>query len=104
MICFAWIFFRARTLADAGYVVAHLFAPSRGVSALLGLYENTGLFLALTSTLCVFIIESLGSRPSWQERFFGLPLWLRWSAYYLLILSLLLFNQDSQTAFIYMKF
>jgi len=104
LICFAWIFFRARTLADAGYVVAHLFAPSRGVSALLGLYENTGLFLALTSTLCVFIIESLGSRPSWQERFFGLPLWLRWSAYYLLILSLLLFNQDSQTAFIYMKF
>jgi len=104
LVCFAWIFFRASTLADAGYIVTHLFAPSRGVSALLGLYDKTGLFLALAGTLCVFIIESLASRPSWQARFFHLPLWLRWSAYYLLILSLLLFNQASENAFIYLRF
>lgn len=104
LVSFAWIFFRARSLADASYIVCHLFAPSRGLAALTGLYERSGLLLALGATAAILVIEGISTAPGLPGRFFRLPAPLRWLCYYALLFATILFSMESGGAFIYMRF
>ncbi|WP_366107229.1 MBOAT family O-acyltransferase [Spirosoma sp.] len=109
LTCFAWIFFRAKTIQDAFYIVEHLFSNlqssfSQLKPSNLGTtqYDYIIGFLALIILLC---IEGLNSRISvnmWLKR---QNLMLRVSIYYVLVMFILLFGSfDLQEQFIYFQF
>lgn len=110
-VCFAWIFFRANSLADAQYIVAHLLLldPSVDLMApfadgLLGAQTEFWLSLALIAFL--FVVDALDARWRLPVVLARIPLPLRWATYYALAGAVLftgLYGVGSQP-FIYFQF
>ncbi len=105
LVCFAWIFFRANSLADAWYIITHLFSDlSLGVggkSLGLDLIEIIIAFAAIAFMEAVHIIqEHRGMRSFLSTK----PQWLRLSLYLLIILLILLFGVFERRQFIYFQF
>ncbi len=86
LVSFAWIFFRANSFADAGYVVTHLFAFNNGTltepfaGGLLGAHVEFALSLALIALL--LLVDGLIARVGFERLFRALPGTLRWATYY----------------------
>jgi len=109
-VSFAWIFFRANSLADAQYIVSHLlvfdstqdiFAPFSG--ALLSVKMEFYLSLILIGFLIVF--DMFDSRLTLPRIFARTPLIFRWGLYYVFIAAVLfsgLYGAGAQ--FIYFQF
>jgi D-alanyl-lipoteichoic acid acyltransferase DltB (MBOAT superfamily) len=126
LVDFAWIFFRANTLADALYIVTHLFSGyhstnltmlSEQIFATLGnnlqlkilLPSLTGLAVGLIVLIEILLLELI----QWQQHRSGSsveqlladrPGWLRWGIYYGMIFNILLLGVFEQSAFIYFQF
>lgn len=117
LVCFAWIFFRAGTLSDAQYVIAHLFAGIPGnlfelINA--SAWKHVFLFDVAPREFVVLLFISVvlfgGSLLS-KQRFKALDNFLinektpvRWALYYALIISLIVFQIGTQKTFIYFQF
>jgi alginate O-acetyltransferase complex protein AlgI len=108
LICFTWIFFRANSLADAFYIIGHLFVGLRlqltGIGALIpgGKYQ---LSIALCAILLMELIQIMQRRHV-NLRAFALrqPIWIRWAAYYALVLIILMFGKFGLVEFFYIQF
>ncbi len=111
MVTWAWIFFRADSLADAHYIVTHLFS---GWSKVLGLapllnalsFEllKKELAVAAISVLFLLLVHLWQGKATVQE-WLGNQKWVvRWSIYLGLILWILTFGESSAENFIYFKF
>lgn len=115
--CFSLIFFRAQSLADAFYIVTHLFtgipnyfyqtlghfgSAGSGILKpfLMGQAREEFLILAVVVIL-LFLVEWFESRKVEIKKW---PLAIRWSAYYLLIFSILFYGVFQNTPFIYFQF
>lgn len=104
LVLFAWIFFRARTMTEALYIVMHLFTafPWTANSATL----HTGalpLLILMVAIVGMEVIEHLRERD--QLRLTVERRWVRWSSYYVLIAFILLFGElNAQGQFIYFQF
>lgn len=108
LVCFTWIFFRANSLSDALYILRNLFInlklQATGITFLMpgGKYE---LFIVLCAIVLMEVVHWLQLR---QVHIRGLalrlPCWVRWAAYYILILLILVFGQFGQVEFIYVQF
>ncbi|MGV3639654.1 MAG: hypothetical protein ACO1NZ_03985, partial [Adhaeribacter sp.] len=106
-VCFAWIFFRAATLSEAFYIAGHLFTGLPGqVQAWLG----SGPALPATGWRDLAIIGFAGL-VLWKEHLLSgllhrpaLPVWLRWSFCYLLLIAIFLFASQQHQQFIYFRF
>jgi hypothetical protein len=122
LVSFAWIFFRADNIAEAFYIIRHLFA---GVGLFLaGLISNIASPVALKGTLSpiflgqykkqfviaiVFIIflETVHAMQRHKKirRLLSEKHWyMRWAIYYCLIISILLFGVFDKSVFIYFQF
>ncbi|MFL5729274.1 MAG: MBOAT family O-acyltransferase [Cytophagaceae bacterium] len=118
LVSFTWIFFRANTIADALYIVNHLFsgwmAGIKDVIANNHFARQSFLYLGLSSTefmvACLSILFLLvaeyyqGSR-SFAESISFRNKALRWSAYYLIVMAIIIlgvYNVPQQ--FIYFQF
>jgi len=104
LVCFAWIFFRANSLADAWYIVTHLFYGN-GDSISLILSQN---YNELIITITLIILMLIIGREKYQgksiEIIFTKPAIIRWSCYYIMVMTILLFWVISNQAFIYGNF
>lgn len=111
LVSFAWLFFRATSMAEAGTLLsragdgplfatpdvttmAHLFRTTRDGHLLIG-----GVLIALLLT-----VEWLSSRASAGARWSAAPVWLRWPAYYALIVVILWMGDLGARSFIYFQF
>jgi len=101
LICFAWIFFRANSMADAFYVVSHLFDGFRG-AALRGRFAFDGFILFFL--LFMEYIHYVHRNGGLENLFAGRPAMVRWSLYYALAVFTVLFGSYSQQRFIYFQF
>lgn len=107
LVSFAWIFFRANTLSDAMYIVTHLFVEPEIPSSLLEIMPG-GWYEWMIALLALLLMEVV----HWiQERNGGLrtliqrqPAWLRWSAYYSLVVVIFMFGKFGTNEFIYSRF
>jgi len=118
--CFSLIFFRAKSMADAFYIVSHLFT---GLGAYLRqIFHYTGKvgsglltpflagqhredFLIVTTAVLLFIlIDFLEMKNNGINLMDRPPTWLRWSAYYALFFGILFFGVFNKTPFIYFQF
>ncbi len=104
LVCFAWIFFRANSLGDAYYIVTHLFSGAEGAKSFLLARGIRELAIAAVSVLVVSIASSLDKDAIAGQAFREQPVYLRWAAYHVLVVSILLFASDQQGKFIYFQF
>ncbi len=101
---FAWIFFRARNMSDACYIVTHLFAGGSlsDVFALaLGRFE---LAVAFVSILIMEVGHFIQGRRHVGQMIAGWPLSVRWPFYYTALTIIVMFGKFDCQEFIYFQF
>jgi D-alanyl-lipoteichoic acid acyltransferase DltB (MBOAT superfamily) len=108
LLCFTWIFFRANSLADTLYIINNLFVnlsfSSFGIGSIIpgGRYE----LLIVVCAITLMEIIHLQQIRNFDLRAYAnrLPIWMRWAAYYALVLAILMFGVFGLTEFIYIQF
>jgi alginate O-acetyltransferase complex protein AlgI len=110
LVSLGWVFFRTTTVADATWVLTHLAhgpllgrPPEPDVGINLSPFKETNVAIALC--LIVFLLVSewaMANLP--PERAARAPLWLRWGAYYALVVSILWIGVLGSRSFIYFQF
>lgn len=104
LIAFALIFFRSASLAEAFYIMTHLFvdlmAKPQSVAGF-GYYNLSIVAGAIGIMLLVHLLQEQGYLHKLVAQ---QTLWIRWVFYYALIFSILLFGQFGTTEFIYFQF
>jgi D-alanyl-lipoteichoic acid acyltransferase DltB (MBOAT superfamily) len=107
LVSFAWIFFRANNLTDAWYVINQL---GRAMTDLVHIEAvktslTTGLSLASLKALVLgVLVYSSVEMTRHRVSFFSFPLWVRWSCYLLLGMSLTILSASAQYRFVYYQF
>ncbi|MFP5503781.1 MAG: MBOAT family O-acyltransferase, partial [Candidatus Sericytochromatia bacterium] len=114
LVSFAWIFFRAQSLADAWYIVTHLHVGLIEQFSSAGRLADTlyaaqmmpsTLALALAGVAVMEAIHLAQARGvGVREALLRRPIWLRWAAYQAAILVVILFGVYENQAFIYFQF
>ena len=108
LVCLAWVFFRAASVADAWYIITHTLSGigdallSGNPWDLVSLGKAKNRFLQSLLPLSVPLIVSLAKG---RVDFFSRPRWFRWSAYYLLVYSILYLSViNAKSQFVYFRF
>ena len=111
IITFAWIFFRANSLADAGYIVGHLFSgwsKVLSVSGFLGAFHfgllKKELAVALVSIGLMLLVHWLRNEYTFEQFLAKQQAVVRWSFYVVLVVWVLVFAETGTEAFIYFQF
>jgi len=123
LICITWIFFRAKSTDDALYIFTNLFSGcGRYVQEIIasgsvsGMIKNlvgpltAGLprrefFIAIVMILVMETVHLVQRHGHIRQMLRGRPLWMRWSIYYVLIISILFFGMfHNPRQFIYFQF
>lgn len=105
LVCFAWIFFRAKNIYDAGAIIKNsfYFDAEQLKSAMFGYNYNQLLFGFFFISLLLFIERMMRGRKM-KEFINAKPLLIRWSFYILLTLFILNFGVFNSNSFIYFQF
>lgn len=106
LTAFAWIFFRANSMAEAKHVVTHLFSGWGSASAEFPpvFSDSTDLGIALGAILILELVHFLQEKGSVRAMLAEKPLWITWGASYGAIFAILLFGVFRKTPFIYFQF
>lgn len=105
LITFAWVFFRAASIADAWRMLRRIGESLPTLPALLTRYPySADQKLGVLLILLLLLYEILDERRPISERLARAPLALRWTAYYACIFALLLVGHWHGREFIYMQF
>ena len=115
VVTFAWIFFRAKDLSDAFYIVMHLYTgidflithPS--VQTLKSVFSGLGmsgsdLLILLASVGILEVVQFYQGKGSVRLQLASKPIWFRWALYYGLVCSIILFGNFGNNQFIYFQF
>jgi alginate O-acetyltransferase complex protein AlgI len=106
LICVTWIFFRAKTVTDAFYILTHLFSDLQlnGVFSKLAI-AKFDLQIIIFSLLILLYTEGSSKNISMLNWLNTKPLYVRWSVYVSLGIAILLFGAYEQNQqFIYFQF
>lgn len=109
--------FRSNSITDSYYILTHFFdglgiflsnigQPSywRSLFSAFGMPESE-IYIALLSIVILFIVEFIEEKKNFWENFKDKPIFLRWSFYYAIIISILFFGAyNSGQQFIYFQF
>jgi D-alanyl-lipoteichoic acid acyltransferase DltB (MBOAT superfamily) len=115
LVAFAWIFFRAKSWADAQlivgrlaggalYVVTHPASLVAEIGALLSQASSAMFAWGVALGALLLLIEiAQGSRP-FVVALAARPMWLRWSVYYAMVIMILSVGVLGEQTFIYFQF
>lgn len=103
LVSFAWIFFRANTLSDAYYISTHLLSFDASHLGQLGLSREDWL-VVLLAIVVMEIVHLKQRHRGIREQLAYKPAWIRWAAYYALMLACLIFGVFTASQFIYFQF
>lgn len=112
LICFSWIFFRAKDIHDALYIIKSIFLSAVNMNFIESLIKaansisNFGTVnLLLSFILIVFLIgiEMIQSKIVVREYIDSLS-YFSWAVYYFAIISIIVLGIFSETQFIYFQF
>jgi len=104
LVSFAWIFFRARSIADAGLICKGLFQWTTARVSFEYPMGPSDLTLAFLCIAFLLFVDSLHGRFSFAQALSARPRWLRWSFYYATVFGILFFGVLTQSRFIYFQF
>jgi D-alanyl-lipoteichoic acid acyltransferase DltB (MBOAT superfamily) len=110
LVCVAWIFFRARNINDAWYVLTHLLNLSQGTPFIdeyqlrhMGL-SRYDLIVAIAAIIMMEYMHAIQRHRSIRHMLAEKPWWQRWTVYTVLILGLVFFGIFGVNQFIYFQF
>jgi hypothetical protein len=109
LTAFGWIFFRARTVQEAGSICAGLLSGWHAVispAELANAFRGVGLTIASVALAGMVLVEGvqiLQQRYNVQQFVNAQPWWVRWSLYYAGTASLY-FLHANEAQFIYFQF
>lgn len=122
LVCFSWIFFRAKNMADASYIVTHLFSgvpeflrnlagglttlgTGKGLLRPVILYQTKTEFVIVVAAILVMeLLHLLQRRGSLRQMVAQQPVWVRWPLYYVGVLLVMVLGKFNHTQFIYFQF
>lgn len=101
-VCFSMIFFRARSLQDAFYILQNMFAaPHYGSPTEVPFLDSCIVVIAIAIMETVHLLEEFAPKGN---NFRHWPEWLRWTCYYLAIAAIILLSAGDSRQFIYFQF
>ena len=111
LVCFAWIFFRARNLPEALYIATHLTTGLERLTSPRAIYASlSGLGLSprefvLAVALVVFlgVVHAVQQQGSIRQMLSEQPAWRRWIVYYGVVLGILIGGRFNEQ-FVYFQF
>jgi D-alanyl-lipoteichoic acid acyltransferase DltB (MBOAT superfamily) len=110
LVCFAWIFFRANSIADALYIISHLFTgweglgiQARKVAPFWGPL-NFQLAVGVVSVGILLLLHFFQGDNHFDRWLSEKRIGLRWAVYYSMVLTILLFGHFGTQEFIYFQF
>lgn len=104
LVCIGWVFFRAKSVSDALYVLTRNFTHLTPITSFdLGVGALGALF-CFALIFFLFLMEWLIDNQDVRAWFFARATWLRWSAYVVFIIFIMLFGIFAETPFIYFQF
>jgi len=110
LVCFAWIFFRANNIPDAIYIISHLFTGWEEITVrALKAAPFSGplkfhLVAGVVSVGILLLIHLLQGDNHFDQWLSKKRIILRWTAYYSMVLAILLFGNFGIKEFIYFQF
>jgi hypothetical protein len=111
LMCLSFTFFRSGSIKVSWYMLTHI-ASDWGMllqpRALLQTLASTGsgytLIVAVLATAFMFWVHLIQRHETIRDMFGTRPKWFRWTLYYVLIASILLFGEMKAQEFIYFQF
>lgn len=108
LVCFSWIFFRAKNIAASRYVLANLFRGWGGATHLQHSFylDQMPSRLALTAVAILFMegIHLLQRHRSIRQMFLTRPVWLRFAVYSAMVWLIIFLGEFGNRQFIYFVF
>lgn len=111
LICISWVFFRARTIADAMHILKSMFTDTWADIVNLvhthhmePLAPATKMIPAVAVIVILELVHLFQKRRSMLQFVNGQPKYVRWGIYYVFVLLLLTFGTASHSQFIYFQF
>ncbi len=120
LVTFAWIFFRAKNIQDAGYIATHLFSGIKefvmsffagqqqfgeGKFGPITLHQpKEELFLAVASIIFMEWVHSIQRHGKIRQMLSEKPGFVRWSVYFSLVYGIFFLGVSGKTQFIYFQF
>jgi len=117
LVTFAWIFFRAKSVQEAWYISTHLFTgfgdllmrfpaflSGRGHLELPLPGNKQDYVIAAALVTFLGLVQLIQRRGSIRQMAYRSPIWLRWTAYYGLVVAILLLGVFENRQFIYFQF
>lgn len=102
LVTFGWVFFRARSISEAFYVITNMLTDWKSSALDLGQGTNQ-LNIALISIALLLIVEFAQEKKLFAKVFTDSPIYVRWSIYLVLMISLVFLGESSKK-FIYFTF
>jgi len=121
LVCFGWIFFRAKNIKEAFYIITHLFSGvfeglpvvAKNFSEVV-IHKHIGIYffklpayeliVAILSLLFMAFIYFAQKNETDRKLLSKKPLWLRWIVYYAMIFGIIFFGVLTKINFIYFQF
>jgi hypothetical protein len=104
LVVLAWVFFRAESMKDAIYILRKIGRQLFKGPALTPMFGIREAMIALGAIMLMEAVHVLHGRMNAREFLAQRPVWIRWPAYYALILAVVFFAQQGQQEFIYFQF
>jgi hypothetical protein len=109
LVCLAWVFFRANSIADAFLLLDNL-APLTNFAALnapwAGVVSNPAqeMLLSIGLILLLAMVHLLQEQQRLIPALWQRPFWLRWAPYLALALAIMNLGISEEVPFIYLQF
>jgi alginate O-acetyltransferase complex protein AlgI len=111
LVCIAWVFFRAASMSQAWWILSHLgrgplFDRPSANAFMLAIvpFRPSQIKLALILVIAMEAVQWAASTRNSVKKWSAQPMWVRWSAYYALILFILFIGDLGARSFIYFQF
>lgn len=105
LILVSWVFFRAASLADAVTVLSRIGAGVGNLPRLLAVrLQDPNTLISLGLILLLLTVETMDDLRSMWTRLAARPVYVRWAAYYALLMLLIVLGNWNFAQFVYMQF
>ena len=111
LVSFVWVFFRSESIPDAWLLIRNMFHgwSITEIERYYTFYSKTGLngtqvVAGFAFTMIFIFWDILSEKKDMFERIRQKPVMVRWSFYYLLVISIILFSSTESRQFIYLQF
>jgi alginate O-acetyltransferase complex protein AlgI len=104
LVTFAWIFFRAKSVGDAWYIITNM-VPVRSLDSIWNLgFERFDMVVAILALAVMETVHILQNRKSIIQQLRPQPAWARWILYAGAVIIIVMFGEFNSLDFIYFQF